>query len=114
VPIAFGVLTTDTVEQAVDRAGGKAGNKGADARWWRWKWPIFCAAWILEYMAAKARRARRVRRRTLARRARSLARRLAVQALYQLQINPRPLADTRSNSSRIRSRIARISAIFAN
>ena len=31
VPIAFGVLTTDTVEQAMDRAGGKAGNKGADA-----------------------------------------------------------------------------------
>ena len=31
VPIAFGVLTTDTVEQAMDRAGGKVGNKGADA-----------------------------------------------------------------------------------
>ena len=31
VPIAFGVLTTDTVEQAIDRAGGKAGNKCADA-----------------------------------------------------------------------------------
>ncbi len=31
VPIAFGVLTTDTVEQATDRAGGKEGNKGADA-----------------------------------------------------------------------------------
>jgi 6,7-dimethyl-8-ribityllumazine synthase len=31
VPIAFGVLTTETVEQAMDRAGGKAGNKGADA-----------------------------------------------------------------------------------
>jgi len=31
VPIAFGVLTTDTMEQAVDRAGGKGGNKGADA-----------------------------------------------------------------------------------
>ena len=31
VPIAFGVLTTDTPEQAIDRAGGKAGNKGADA-----------------------------------------------------------------------------------
>ena len=30
VPIAFGVLTTDTVEQAMERAGGKAGNKGAD------------------------------------------------------------------------------------
>jgi len=31
VPISFGVLTTDTMEQAMDRAGGKAGNKGADA-----------------------------------------------------------------------------------
>jgi 6,7-dimethyl-8-ribityllumazine synthase len=31
IPIAFGVLTTDTAEQAMDRAGGKAGNKGADA-----------------------------------------------------------------------------------
>jgi len=31
VPVAFGVLTTETAEQAMDRAGGKAGNKGADA-----------------------------------------------------------------------------------
>lgn len=31
VPVIFGVLTTDTVEQAIDRAGGKHGNKGADA-----------------------------------------------------------------------------------
>lgn len=31
VPIAFGVLTTDNVEQALDRAGGKHGNKGWDA-----------------------------------------------------------------------------------
>lgn len=31
VPIAFGVLTTNTVEEAVDRAGAKAGNKGFDA-----------------------------------------------------------------------------------
>lgn len=30
-PAVFGVLTTDTPEQAMDRAGGKAGNKGADA-----------------------------------------------------------------------------------
>ncbi len=30
VPVAFAVLTTDTLEQALDRAGGKAGNKGAD------------------------------------------------------------------------------------
>jgi 6,7-dimethyl-8-ribityllumazine synthase len=31
VPILFGVLTTDTIEQAVERAGTKAGNKGWDA-----------------------------------------------------------------------------------
>lgn len=31
VPIIFGVLTTDTVEQAVERAGTKAGNKGFEA-----------------------------------------------------------------------------------
>jgi 6,7-dimethyl-8-ribityllumazine synthase len=30
-PITFGVLTTDTIEQAVERAGTKAGNKGFDA-----------------------------------------------------------------------------------
>ncbi len=31
LPIAFGVLTTDSIEQAVERAGTKAGNKGWDA-----------------------------------------------------------------------------------
>jgi len=31
VPIAFGVLTVDTVEQAIDRAGADSGNKGAEA-----------------------------------------------------------------------------------
>jgi 6,7-dimethyl-8-ribityllumazine synthase len=31
VPILFGVLTTETMEQAIDRAGGKHGNKGWDA-----------------------------------------------------------------------------------
>jgi 6,7-dimethyl-8-ribityllumazine synthase len=31
VPVAFGVLTTNTFDQAVDRAGGKGGNKGYDA-----------------------------------------------------------------------------------
>jgi len=30
IPIAFGVLTTDTIEQAVERAGSKSGNKGWD------------------------------------------------------------------------------------
>lgn len=31
VPVVFGVVTADTLEQAIDRAGTKAGNKGADA-----------------------------------------------------------------------------------
>ena len=31
VPVVFGVLTTDTIEQAIERAGSKAGNKGAEA-----------------------------------------------------------------------------------
>jgi len=31
IPVSFGVLTTDTVEQAIERAGAKAGNKGAEA-----------------------------------------------------------------------------------
>jgi len=31
IPIAFGVLTTDSIEQAIERAGSKAGNKGWDA-----------------------------------------------------------------------------------
>jgi len=31
IPVAFGVLTTNTLEQAIDRAGAKGGNKGFDA-----------------------------------------------------------------------------------
>ena len=31
LPVVFGVLTTDTIEQAIERAGIKAGNKGYDA-----------------------------------------------------------------------------------
>jgi 6,7-dimethyl-8-ribityllumazine synthase len=31
IPVAFGILTTDTVEQAIERAGTKSGNKGWDA-----------------------------------------------------------------------------------
>jgi len=37
IPVIFGVLTTDTVEQAIERAGTKAGNKGSD-----------CAAAVIE------------------------------------------------------------------
>jgi 6,7-dimethyl-8-ribityllumazine synthase len=31
IPVIFGVLTTDTIEQAIERAGTKSGNKGFDA-----------------------------------------------------------------------------------
>jgi 6,7-dimethyl-8-ribityllumazine synthase len=31
VPVVFGVLTTDTIEQAIERAGTKSGNKGFDS-----------------------------------------------------------------------------------
>jgi 6,7-dimethyl-8-ribityllumazine synthase len=31
VPVIFGIITADTIEQAIERAGTKAGNKGADA-----------------------------------------------------------------------------------
>lgn len=31
IPIAFGVITTDSIEQAIERSGTKAGNKGAEA-----------------------------------------------------------------------------------
>ena len=31
IPIGFGLLTCDTIEQAIERSGTKAGNKGADA-----------------------------------------------------------------------------------
>lgn len=31
IPVSFGVLTTETIEQAIERAGTKSGNKGADA-----------------------------------------------------------------------------------
>jgi 6,7-dimethyl-8-ribityllumazine synthase len=31
MPVIFGIITTDTIEQAIERAGAKAGNKGWDA-----------------------------------------------------------------------------------
>jgi 6,7-dimethyl-8-ribityllumazine synthase len=31
MPVSFGILTTDTIEQAIERAGTKSGNKGWDA-----------------------------------------------------------------------------------
>ena len=31
LPVAFGIITTDTLEQAIERSGSKAGNKGSEA-----------------------------------------------------------------------------------
>jgi 6,7-dimethyl-8-ribityllumazine synthase len=31
IPVAFGILTTDSIEQAIERAGAKSGNKGWEA-----------------------------------------------------------------------------------
>ena len=50
VPLAFGVLTTDTLEQAIERAGAKSGNKGAEAA---------LAAVEMANLLKKARRGRR-------------------------------------------------------
>jgi len=43
VPVAFGVLTTNTLEQAIDRAGAKGGNKGFDAAMTAIETAICCA-----------------------------------------------------------------------
>ena len=37
IPIMFGVLTTETIEQAIERAGTKAGNKGSEAAQGLWR-----------------------------------------------------------------------------
>lgn len=44
VPIIFGVITTETIEQAIERAGTKAGNKGADAALAAIEMAVFCKA----------------------------------------------------------------------
>jgi 6,7-dimethyl-8-ribityllumazine synthase len=53
IPIAFGVLTTDTAKQALDRAGGRAGNKG---------WDAALSAIEMADLFRKTRRAKRARR----------------------------------------------------
>ncbi|ATO44114.1 6,7-dimethyl-8-ribityllumazine synthase [Loigolactobacillus coryniformis] len=42
IPVMFGVLTTDNMDQAINRAGGKSGNKGAD-----------CASGLLEMLSVE-------------------------------------------------------------
>lgn len=44
IPVAFGVITTDSIEQAIERSGTKAGNKGAEA--------ALCALEMVNVMAA--------------------------------------------------------------
>ncbi len=41
VPVIFGVITTDTLEQAIERAGAKAGNRGGLQPSPQWKWLIW-------------------------------------------------------------------------
>ena len=38
VPVAFGVLTVDSIEQAIERSGTKAGNKAPKPHFPHWKW----------------------------------------------------------------------------
>ena len=38
VPVMFGVVTTENIEQAIERAGTKAGNKAMTVRWALWRW----------------------------------------------------------------------------
>ena len=81
VPVAFGVLTTDDVEQALDRAGGEHGNKGARRR-----------AGGDRDGAPASRAARAPRRRAVSARrpaARRESRRLALQVLYAADLAPR-------------------------
>jgi 6,7-dimethyl-8-ribityllumazine synthase len=54
IPISFGVLTTDTIEQALERAGTKAGNKGHDAAI-----AAIELATLASALAGKAKRAKR-------------------------------------------------------
>ena len=60
IPISFGVLTTDTLEQGLERAGGKAGNKGAEAAVAALEMASLLRA--LELPPGRRRRRRRVRR----------------------------------------------------
>ena len=46
IPIIFGVITTDTIEQAIERAGTKSGNKGSDAALAAIEMAVFCKALI--------------------------------------------------------------------
>lgn len=42
VPVAFSVVTTENLDQAIERSGTKAGNKGADGAMTAIEWPICC------------------------------------------------------------------------
>ena len=88
VPVAFGVLTTDTIEQAIERAGTKAGNKGWDAARQRDRDGL-------------ARRARSTARASDGDRmgARSSGREAALQMLFQLEAGGGSAERGRSRSS---------------
>lgn len=83
IPVAFGVLTTESIEQAIERAGTKAGNKGAEA-----------ALTALEMInVLKAIKADFSKGNSVKPAARRRARECAVQALYSWQLSQNDIAD---------------------
>ena len=46
VPVTMGILTTNNLEQAIERSGTKMGNKGWEAAWLQWNKLIFFANWL--------------------------------------------------------------------
>ena len=112
-PIAFGVLTTDTIEQAIERAGTKAGNKGA-------RCGASTAIELAEPVAQDRKlsapdatheltgKSVRKQRGGHARRAR-IARKLAMQALYRWQLNAAARPDVINSNSPASEDIAQAS-----
>ena len=92
IPVAFGVLTTESIEQAIERAGTKAGNKGAEA-----------ALTALEMINVLLERVgsiewpstltMRTKGKSVKPAARRRARECAVQALYSWQLSQNDIAD---------------------
>lgn len=46
VPVTFGVLTVDSIEQAIERSGTKAGNKARKPPLLPWKWSVCSKSWV--------------------------------------------------------------------
>ena len=86
IPVVFGVITTDTIEQAIERAGTKAGNKGFDAGMAALEMVSLCRTLKVE-MASRRR-----------------AREFALQALYQWDLVKSDLQSTLNGCGRLTGR----------